>query len=97
MLCMRGEGGRGKGTESCHRNRNYPPAAKKRSHWLREDGKFPESLQEWIDGATEIPGSWLDDWVKWLGARSGKQVAAPKDYAGKVIEPAPGRYVKVRL
>lgn len=74
-----------------------PPAAKKRSHWLREDGKFPESLQEWIDGATETPGSWWDDWAKWLAARSGKQIAAPGGYAGTVIEPAPGRYVKVRL
>ncbi|NNC09631.1 alpha/beta fold hydrolase, partial [Corallococcus exiguus] len=34
-----------------------PPAKKKRSHWLREDGVFPETLADWLAGATEHPGS----------------------------------------
>lgn len=77
-----------------------PPAAKKRSHWLREDGKFPASTDEWIAGATELPGSWWTDWAAWLKGHAGKQIAAPKAYgrAGKykAIEPAPGRYVKAK-
>ena len=77
-----------------------PPAANKRSHWLREDGKFPKDVQDWIAGATEKPGSWWTDWSAWLTRHAGKPVAAPKAYgkAGKykAIEPAPGRYVKAK-
>ena len=77
-----------------------PPAANKRSHWLREDGKFPKDVNQWIDGATELPGSWWTDWSAWLTSHSGKQVAAPKSYGKspkyKAIEPAPGRYVKAK-
>jgi polyhydroxyalkanoate synthase len=76
-----------------------PPAAKKRSHWLREDGKFPASQAEWLTGATEQPGSWWTDWAEWLKSQAGKQIAAPKTYgrgAHKAIEPAPGRYVKAK-
>lgn len=77
-----------------------PPAAKRRSHWLREDGEFPESVDDWIDGATELPGSWWDDWAGWTKSHSGKEVAAPKSY-GKArkypaLEPAPGSYVKAK-
>jgi polyhydroxyalkanoate synthase len=77
-----------------------PPAAKKRSHWLREDGQFPADANEWIAGATELPGSWWTDWSSWLKKHAGKQVAAPKTYGKgtkyKAIEPAPGRYVKAK-
>ncbi|MDR1969033.1 MAG: class I poly(R)-hydroxyalkanoic acid synthase [Burkholderiaceae bacterium] len=77
-----------------------PPADHKRSHWVRDDGKFPKHLNEWMAGATEIPGSWWDDWAGWLKAHGGKLVAAPKSYGKapkyKAIEPAPGRYVKAK-
>nr|WP_245896463.1 class I poly(R)-hydroxyalkanoic acid synthase [Ottowia oryzae] len=77
-----------------------PPAAKKRSHWVRDDGQFPADVSEWIAGATETPGSWWSDWSDWLGAQGGKQVAAPKRYgrgtAYEPIEPAPGSYVKAK-
>ena len=77
-----------------------PPAAKKRSHWVRDDGQFPADVNEWIAGATETPGSWWPDWSAWLGAQGGKQVAAPKRYgrgtAYEPIEPAPGSYVKAK-
>ena len=77
-----------------------PPAAKKRSHWLREDGKFPADANDWIAGAQEVPGSWWTDWSDWLKGHAGKQVAAPKNYGNtpkfKVIEVAPGRYVKAK-
>ena len=77
-----------------------PPAAKKRSHWVRDDGKFPKTADEWIAGATETPGSWWEDWAAWLQSHAGKQVAAPANYGKgakyKAIEPAPGRYVKAK-
>ena len=77
-----------------------PPAAKKRSHWVRDDGKFPADVNEWIAGATETPGSWWTDWSDWLGGHGGKQIAAPKRYgrgtAYEAIEPAPGSYVKAK-
>ena len=74
-----------------------PPAKKKRSHWVRDDGQFPETLQEWLAGSTEYPGSWWTDWSEWLGSHGGKLVAAPKAYGRArvypAIEDAPGRYV----
>ncbi|WP_454909093.1 class I poly(R)-hydroxyalkanoic acid synthase [Variovorax gossypii] len=77
-----------------------PPAKKKRSHWIREDGKFPKTQPEWLAGAQEHPGSWWTDWAQWLKGHAGKQIPAPKAYgngkAYKAIEPAPGRYVKAR-
>ncbi len=77
-----------------------PPAKKKRSHWLREDDTFPPTNAEWLEGATEHPGSWWTDWDAWLKRHAGKQVPAPKAYgngaAYQAIEPAPGRYVKAK-
>ncbi|RSZ39944.1 MULTISPECIES: class I poly(R)-hydroxyalkanoic acid synthase [unclassified Variovorax] len=77
-----------------------PPAKKKRSHWIRDDGKFPKTQAEWLTGAQEHPGSWWTDWAQWLKGHAGKQVPAPKAYgngkAYKAIEPAPGRYVKAK-
>jgi polyhydroxyalkanoate synthase len=77
-----------------------PPAAKKRSHWLGAEGKFPKDVNDWIAGAKELPGSWWTDWSNWLKTHAGKQIAAPKTYGKgakyKAMEPAPGRYVKAK-
>jgi polyhydroxyalkanoate synthase len=76
-----------------------PPTAKKRSHWVRNDGKFPPHVQDWIAGAKEVPGSWWTDWASWLKGHAGKTIAAPKTCGRgkfKAIEPAPGRYVKAK-
>ena len=75
-----------------------PPAKKKRSHWIRSDGKLPATHAEWLAGAQEHAGSWWTDWTEWLASHAGKLVPAPKTYGKgakyKAIEPAPGRYVK---
>ena len=74
-----------------------PPEKKKRSHWIRADGKLPKSFDAWFEGADEHAGSWWPDWAAWLEKQAGKQIAAPKKYGKgkhKVIEAAPGRYVK---
>jgi len=71
-----------------------PPAAKKRSHWIGRT--LPATADAWFEAATEHPGSWWDDWSKWLASKSGPQIAAPKTAGSrkhKPIEPAPGRYV----
>lgn len=73
-----------------------PPQANKRNYWLREDGQLPADVDQWLEGATEHPGSWWPDWSAWLAAHAGKQVPAPASYGRKPIEPAPGRYVKVK-
>ena len=72
-----------------------PAAKNKRSHWT--NAKVSAQADDWFKTATETPGSWWPVWAGWLGKQGGKQIAAPKDYGNrsyKVIEPAPGRYVK---
>ena len=74
-----------------------PPAKGKRSHWTNP--KLPTTAQAWFDGATEHAGSWWPVWADWLKPRAGKLVNAPKAPGSakfKAIEPAPGRYVKVK-
>jgi polyhydroxyalkanoate synthase len=74
-----------------------PPAKKKRSYWTSD--KLKPTHEAWLTGATEHPGSWWTDWSAWLKRQAGKQIAAPKTYGSrkyKAIEPAPGRYVKVK-
>lgn len=65
--------------------------------------KYPAYHADWLAGSTEHAGSWWNDWSKWLAEQGGKQIAAPKAYGNgtgkgkyKAIEPAPGRYVKVK-
>ena len=74
-----------------------PPKAGKRSHWIGKT--LPASADDWFAKATEQPGSWWPAWYGWLAPLSGKKVAAPRGYGDrshKVIEPAPGRYVKAK-
>jgi polyhydroxyalkanoate synthase len=74
-----------------------PPAMKKYQHWTRK-GMAGPTLEEWMKGAEEQPGSWWPHWDKWLSGRSKKMVPAREPGATLgVIEDAPGRYVKVRF
>ena len=70
-----------------------PPAKKKYQHWT---GAPAETLDEWIETATEVPGSWWPDWAAWLQNLSGEKVPARDPSAGvfEPIEDAPGSYVK---
>lgn len=73
------------------------PAKKKRNYWTNDSQAKDKAT--WLQGATEHPGSWWPEWAKFLQENGGKQVKAPKVFGkGKyqAIEPAPGRYVKVR-
>ncbi len=72
-----------------------PPAKNKRNYWTND--QLPATADAWFKGATEVAGSWWPDFTKWLNSHAGKQVAAPKAYGSaryKVIENAPGSYVK---
>ncbi len=74
-----------------------PPSMKKYQYWTNDT--LPPTLAEFVAGAVETKGSWWPDWLAWLTPKSGAQVAArvPGDGALKVIEDAPGRYVKERI
>ena len=75
-----------------------PPAKRRRSHWKNE--RACADADAWLAGAAETQGSWWPDWDAWLQGHSGGERAAPgkPGNAGfKPIEPAPGRYVKVRV
>ena len=73
-----------------------PPAANKYQHWINEEQ--PKALDAWLEGAVEHPGSWWDDWDRWLAPLSGEQVPAraPGDGELEPLEDAPGSYVRVR-
>jgi polyhydroxyalkanoate synthase len=77
---------------------NHPDAGKYQ-YWTG-DSAAP-SLSDFVEGATEHPGSWWPHWREWLEARGGKRVPAngkrvPGERGDEVIENAPGRYVMTR-
>jgi polyhydroxyalkanoate synthase len=82
-----------------------PPAKKRRSYWTiggpddDRPAQLPGDPTAWMELAQDHAGSWWPDWTAWLARHAGKRVKAPKQ-AGNAqyapIEPAPGRYVKVR-
>ena len=75
-----------------------PPAKNRRSYWTGDD--LSAGADEWLAGAAETRGSWWPHWNAWLEGFSGGDRAAPKKLGNakfKAIEPAPGRYVKVRV
>jgi polyhydroxyalkanoate synthase subunit PhaC len=74
-----------------------PAAKNKRSYWV--DGSLGDGADKWLASAQAMPGSWWTHWMKWLKVHAGKPVPARKRLGNakyKPIEPAPGRYVKVR-
>lgn len=74
-----------------------PPAKKKRSYWTNDGAA--STAEEWLSGAQEHAGSWWPEWAAFLAKNAGKQVAPPRKPGNaryKPIEPAPGRYVKVK-
>jgi polyhydroxyalkanoate synthase subunit PhaC len=76
-----------------------PPDAQKYQYWTNPNKV--SSLEEFVAGATETKGSWWPDWVEWLRAHDPGEVPAtgkraPGGKGDKVIEDAPGRYVRSR-
>jgi polyhydroxyalkanoate synthase subunit PhaC len=72
-------------------------AKNRRNYWVNP--KFPENSEDWYKASVSMPGSWWNDWAEWLSQFGGEKIKA-RAKAGsrkyKPIEPAPGRYVKMR-
>ena len=76
-----------------------PPSARKYQYWTNEQAAA--SLDEFLAGADEHPGSWWTDWIGWLDELDGERVQAagkrkPGGKGDNSIEDAPGRYVATR-
>ena len=75
-----------------------PPSKNRRSYWINDQSSV--GAEEWLAGAEENKGSWWTNWNAWLEGFAGGERAAPKKSGNtkfKPVEPAPGRYVKVRV
>ncbi|WP_271273918.1 PHA/PHB synthase family protein [Aliamphritea hakodatensis] len=75
------------------------PVSKNRRHyWCSgELGKGPD---HWLESAQREEGSWWSHWNKWIKPKAGKKTdapATPGNASHPAIEPAPGRYVSVRV
>jgi polyhydroxyalkanoate synthase len=74
-----------------------PASKNKRNYWIND--KLDNNSQAWLDAATECSGSWWPQWATFLAEHGGKMVKAPAKMGAvgySELEPAPGRYVKVR-
>jgi polyhydroxyalkanoate synthase subunit PhaC len=73
-----------------------PPAANKYCHWVND--KLPRKPEQWLETATQKPGSWWPLWDEWAKGHGGGMVPARTPGDGKLaeIEAAPGSYVKVK-
>ena len=76
-----------------------PPSANKYGYWTNAAKKLPASAEEWFASAEQHPGSWWTDWQEWISNLNGQKVPARDPAKGKlkVIEDAPGSFVKFRL
>jgi len=73
------------------------PADKpKYQYWKgeRPSGEF----DAWVEKATEYPGSWWVDWIKWIEDQAPEKVPAREPGGGKLkpLCDAPGEYVKIK-
>lgn len=74
-----------------------PPGG--RAAGYRTADRVPDNPRAWLAAAQEHEGSWWEHWIEWLGKRSTGTRPAPSrlgDRKHPPIEPAPGRYVRVR-
>ncbi|HUY03069.1 MAG TPA: class I poly(R)-hydroxyalkanoic acid synthase [Rhodocyclaceae bacterium] len=77
-----------------------PPTAGKYCYWTGGAKKLPATPEQWFEQAEQHPGSWWSDWQQWLADLNGDDKVPARDPARgklKVIEGAPGSFVKFRL
>ncbi len=74
---------------------NPPVTPPKRRFWVG-DATGAQDAEAWREQVEKAPGSWWDDWTRWLGERCGPLGAPPSlgNAAYPPLEPAPGRYVR---
>jgi len=77
-----------------------PPERGRRGYWSwNRGGELPGDPDTWLDQAEHARGSWWPDWLDWLAGHSGEWRPARRSPGNRKypsIEPAPGRYVKVK-
>jgi polyhydroxyalkanoate synthase len=71
-----------------------PPAAKKYHYWTNDAN--PPTPEEWFASATQQPGSWWEDWQRWIAAQNGAD-QVPARMPQNAIEDAPGSYAMIRI
>jgi polyhydroxyalkanoate synthase len=81
-----------------------PPTANKYGYWTCEETRgggnsLPANADDWFAAAEKHEGSWWTDWQAWIAAHNADKVPARDPAKGKlkVVEDAPGSYVKQRL
>ncbi|MCF6767731.1 class I poly(R)-hydroxyalkanoic acid synthase [Thiotrichales bacterium 19S11-10] len=74
-----------------------PPTKVK--YGFKTNEELGASADQWYDSSTSHSGSWWPYWEKWLRKCSGKKVARmiPGNNKVKIIDDAPGSYVKVSV
>jgi polyhydroxyalkanoate synthase len=75
-----------------------PAGSDKYGYWTSDAAKNPKKPEDWLKSATQHKGSWWPEWKTWIAQFEGEQVPARKPGDGKlkVLENAPGSYVKVK-
>ncbi len=71
-----------------------PPTNPKATYRVAESN--PANFQDWYAQAHQEPGSWWEDFAKWLARRGGGKKLAPKSVGDDVhpaLSPAPGTYI----
>jgi polyhydroxyalkanoate synthase len=73
-----------------------PPSRTKYRYW--SEGSAAETLDGWLEDATETAGSWWPHWQAWVEAQETTRVPAriPGDHALSPLGDAPGTYVLAR-
>lgn len=74
-----------------------PPDKKKYQYWT--GGPTTGTYEDWVNAATETPGSWWPHWQTWIEQMDGDRVPARKPGGGALnaIGDAPGTYVLARV
>jgi polyhydroxyalkanoate synthase len=73
---------------------NPPANPPKRAYWIGEP-QHNDHWEDWLGNAEKKPGTWWDDWTRWLGERTGELVDAYPAANRKfpALADAPGSYV----
>jgi polyhydroxyalkanoate synthase len=72
-----------------------PPAAKKYHYWVND--ALPDTAEAWFAGAQQHPGSWWDDWQRWIDQQNAGEPKVPARVLGNTLEDAPGSYAMQRI